>query len=350
MSNKILYFITIFIICLSCKNEKYNYISPTFPIKYKATTTIITAEVMFSYYMQPILIDSILIVPDVNRDTMFYLYNIHSGKLMKNTGIKGRGPGELSLPTKFSMDYSKNQLYVFDYAKKSIIQYNLKYIANDTNLPFKEIPLSDPLLQENEISFLRDSLYISSNGKHRLLIASARKEIEANNDHFHPIAMNTKLWNSFLQTWACHITNPSGDKYVCATSLGGIMEIYSLTPKITLTKRLLFFEPKFTQEKNRFTPSSEAIYGFRNIFASDNYIYATVFAKQNPTQYPNLIWQFDWFGNPIASIECPYEIGNFTVDENNKKIYAITYNSEREEAIASLDINTDHYKNPDNVY
>lgn len=331
-------YILVFVLCLGCKNEKYIYTFPIFPITYKATTTILNTDVMFSYYMQPLLIDSLLIIPDVNRDTILQFYNIRLGELMKQAVIKGKGPGELILPTKFSMDYFQKQLYAFDYTKKSIIRYDIRQIVNDVNPFFQEIPLSEPLLQENEISYLKDSVFLTSNGKHRLLIATTQKRIATNDDHFPPITTSPQRWNSFLQTWACHTTNPSGDKYVCATSLGGIIEIYKLTPEIALTNRLLLFEPKFTQENNHFTPTPETMYGFRNVFASDKYIYATVFARQNPTRYPNLIWQFDWDGNPIASIECPYEIGNFTVDKNDKKIYAIIYNSEREEFIASLDI------------
>lgn len=337
MPVKSLYYILVLTLCLSCKNEKYNYNPPVFPIHQEAVTKILTSDVMFYNYQQPLLVDSILIIPDVNRDTMLFFYNIHSGELIKNIGIQGKGPGELTLPTNFSMNYSRKILHIFDYAKKSVIRYNIKRILNDTPPFFDELSLSAPLLEEGSVCFLRDSLYLSSNNMHRLVIATTRHGVETNDDYFPLPAMTPRLWNTFLQSWSGYSTNPSGDKYVCATSLGGIIEIYNLVPEIKLSKRLLFFEPLFTHDRNKIVPAPEAIYGFRSLFASDHYIYATVFAKQNPTRYPDLIWLFDWEGNPIASIKCPYEISNFTVDENNKKIYAITYNSEREESITVLD-------------
>lgn len=326
-------------IIYSCNNNNdTNYTTPTFPIHYKADLHILNDQVMYSFYYQPLLSDSLLIIPDVNQDTMINIYHKSNGKLLKKIGIKGRGAGELLTPTKFSLDHQACYLFINDYGKNSILKYDLHKIMQDSSLAYNEYKLTHTLNGKNKIGYLKDSLFYTSDNKHKIQIATLNQDIETNNDIFPLSGLTNKLSNSFLNEWSLNTVSPNGTQYVSVTTLGGIMEIYNLTPHINLHKRLFFIEPLFNIDKYRIKPAPDAIYGFSCLYASNNYIYATIFAERNPQHYPNKIWQFDWNGNPIAEIECPSEIGSFTVDEENHKIFAIILNSEHEEALASLDI------------
>ncbi len=310
------YCIAFLLLNSSCnRSVSYHYMPPVFQNEYQVDAKIINDSIMLSFFSQPLVLDSLLIIADVNRDTMLFLFHKESGKLLKAIGAKGRGPGELITPTKLSLDYHQKTLNVFDYAKKSMIKFDLRK-ALYTSLPyFEEILLFSPLSEENEVSFLKDSLYLTSNQNHRLLIATRDQTFAINDDYLRLPAMTSKLWNSFLQSWSSYTLSPNKKKYVSITSLGGIMEIYDLFPQPQLFKRLFFFEPLYNVKKNQIIPLPETIYGANGIAATNDYIYISVFAKQNPTEHPKLIWQFDWTGTPIAVFKCPYQIESFTIDE-----------------------------------
>lgn len=331
--------VLLYILNSGCKGtHSYHYASPIFPNEYQVDAKIINDSIMLSFFSQPLVLDSIIILADVNRDSMLLLFHKESGKLLKTIGAKGRGPGELITPTKLSLDERHKILNVFDYAKKSIIKYDLHKTLYSSLPCFEEFLLHSPLVEENEVSFLKDSLYLVSNQRHRLLIATLNQAIAVNDDYLRLPGMTPRLWNSFLQSWSSYALSPDGKKYVSVTSLGGIMEIYDLFPTPQLVKQSFFFEPLYNIQKNQIIPLPETIYCANGITATNDYIYMSVFAKQNPTERPKLIWQFDWTGAPVAAFQCPYQIESFTVDEKEQKIYALVLKDSYEEALVSMDV------------
>ena len=88
-----------------------------------------------------------------------------------------------------------------------------------------------------------------------------------------------------------------------------------------------FYKPILQKKGSVYNPTEETIYGFCHLHATDNYLYATVHGKKNPTSMPTAIWKFDWEGNPITEYQCDNTpIESFTVDEETGLTGACEYN------------------------
>lgn len=100
-----------------------------------------------------------------------------------------------------------------------------------------------------------------------------------------------------------------------------------------------FYKPILQKKGSVYNPTEETIYGFCHLHATDNYLYATVHGKKNPTSMPTAIWKFGWEGNPITEYQCDNTpIESFTVDEEKNKIYVIAYNPEGEQILGEINL------------
>ena len=337
----LLVIICIAIFFIQCKDEKIYYKAPTFLQKYNAKVQIINNEYLFRYAHQPQIFDSMLIIGDMSANDNICIFNRNNGNLIKSFGKIGNGPEELTTPVTYSIDKTNGYLYINDYSRKNIVQYNLKEIKNGQNIKTSFIKLSEEVEDRNRIIFIKDSLFISDGFNDRLALITPNKIIKTstNSPNIHNKFEFDKDWFAFTQLYTCMAASPNGKMFVSATIIGGVLEIYNIEKEdIKLYKTLYLYEPIFDKREHVFTPTQETIYGFCHLSANNNFFYATAHGKISPTTMPNTIWKFDWEGNPVASYTCEYCIENFTVDDNNDLIYATIYDENGEQVIGIIDI------------
>lgn len=325
---------------ISCKQE-VSYQAPVFPKQQQVEVQVLNNQYLFRYANQPLLYDSLLIVGDLNDEAYICIFNRYSGKLVKAFGKKGNGPGELITPVGYSVDKGKGFLYVNDYGRKSIFKYDLNHWEN--GIPtYQEIKLSGEIGERNKILHVKDSLFVAKSLFDRLLLATPNRTVQklmsVNPD---PKKFQTgKDWYAFMNAYACEAISPSGNLYVSGTLLGCILEICKINNQmIESPSYQYFYEPIMDQKEYVYTPNTETIYGFCHLSVTDQYIYATAHGKKNPTTMPTSIWKFDLKGNPVSIYHCSDSpIENFTVDEENQLIYAVTYNAEGEQILSTISI------------
>ena len=312
--------------CSSCKDKTIIYKAPEFNNHYQANGKILNDTVIFSHAEQLNVVDSLLIMADYRFDKYIYIFNINTGELLCTSGRKGRGPGELITPTQISINKQTKDLYVHDYGKHKLFCYSIPEILAGSDLPYEEIALNQALAKQDHISFYKDSLFISHGYNNRLLIASLGDYKIEDNEPYPEIVSPVKDWNLFLQNWSCSTFDPDRNRYVRATLIGGIMEIFTISNKgVQLEQRHFFYEPLFEKKGSLYLPVPETVYGFRLLAASKMYIYASMIGLTNPQSLPKTIYRFDWQGIPVDCIETPYEIENFIVSEDDSCIYATVY-------------------------
>lgn len=322
----IIYILLLSLFCVSCKDKTITYKAPEFDNHYQANGKILNDTVIFSHAEQLNVVDSLLIMADYRFDKYIFIFNKNTGELLCTSGRKGRGPGELITPTQISINKQTKDLYVHDYGKHKLFRYSIPELLAGSDLPQEEITLNQTLAQQDHISFYKDSLFISRGYNNRLLIASLKDYKIEDNEPYPEIVSPAKDWNLFLQNWSCSAFDPNRNRYVRATLIGGIMEIFTISHKdIELKQRHFFYEPLFEKRGTLYLPVPETIFGFRHLAASEKYIYASIIGQTNPKKLPKTIYRFDWKGKPVDCIETPYEIENFIVSDDDSHIYATVY-------------------------
>lgn len=340
MMKSIIYLCLILVFLFPSCEHKISYEAPVFQQQYVVIPRVLNDDYLFRYAHQPQLFDSLLIVGDMNDANNVCLFNRYSGALIEAFGEIGNGPGELVTPMGYSVDYQNGYLYINDYGRKSLLQYDLKEVQDGTAPPFREIKLSGEIGERSKILHLKDSFFVAESPFCRLLIATPEHTIQKVMQTFDGREFETdKDWFAFMNTYSCQAISPDGRKYVSATMFGGILEIYTLEGD-TMERSAVkyFYKPIFDKKGIVYNPTPETIYGFCCLSATDKFLYATVHGTVNPTSMPTAVWKFDWDGNPVASFECGCPIENFTVDEESGLIYATVYNKEGELYLASMDM------------
>lgn len=117
---------------------------------------------------------------------------------------------------------------------------------------------------------------------------------------------------------------PEGNKFVVVTSLGAIMEIFSVQgDSIHLEKAKGFTKPIFEVHGNQIYPLPETIWGFHDVYATGRYIYTLFSNNKEGMKGPAHIAVFDWQGNLIQLYRTGYHLSCLCADELNKEIYAV---------------------------
>lgn len=331
--------ITVFFI--QCKKEQISYKAPIFDQKYNAEVQIINDEYTFRYAHQPQLFDSLLIVGDMSTNENVCVFNRYNGSLIKSFGKIGNGPEELVIPVTYSVDKADGYLYINDYGRKNIVQYNLKEIDSEQNMKSHSFKLSEDIENRNKILFIKDSFFITDGFNDRLALITPTRIIKklTNTPNLRDKFELDKDWFAYMQAYSHMAASPNGKKFVSATMIGGIIEIYNVQKEdIKLHRTIYLYEPIFDKKEHVFQANKETIYGFCHLSATNQFFYATAHGKVSPTTMPNTIWKFDWNGKPIASYTCKYNIENFTVDEEDQLIYATIYNEDGEQVVGIIDM------------
>lgn len=333
----LLWLAVFFVSCSASKDISFEV--PVFGKQYRVNTTVLNDSYVYGHAWNLLTCDSLLIVVDMGQEDIIHIFNRNTGVFLKSAGKKGNGPGELASPGSVALDKAKGILYVNDDERKVVFRYCLKNIVNDLASYLVEIKLDDEVPNVSRICCLRDSLFIAEGKKDRLLIFTPSGIKQTYNEFNATDKFKTpQEWSRFLQQCSKNSVSPDGRKYATATSLGAILEIFSIADnRIKLTNTGYFIEPVFDLKGTSVIPNEHTIGGFAFMSTTDKYIYATIFGTVNPVKMPHVIWKFDWNGNPVASYETNSEIECFAVDEATETVYASVY-KDGEQVLAKIDL------------
>ena len=323
----------------SCSDEVV-YEAPQFAEKEPAEIQVLNDEYIFRSGGDPMVVDSLLITSTANNDNHIAVFNRYTGDLVKEFGRKGPGPNELVRPTAFSVDKSNRLLYVYDWGKQTLIQYDLRKVSGEGTPEYNSIQMPDDFVKSAQVRFLKESFfYAPIHGKGRLLVggtSEARDVIHSESPDINKFPTQED-WYNYMNISATAV-RPDGRYVAAASSLGGILEVFDLksTDRVVLKR---FYEPIFKRKGHVLRPVPETIGGFMCLAATDKYLYATLHGKANPTSMPTAICRFDWKGNPIDRYDCgKYPIYSFTVAEDDRTIYAVTEGEDGEHILIDVEL------------
>ncbi|MDL2291703.1 TolB-like 6-bladed beta-propeller domain-containing protein [Bacteroides sp. OttesenSCG-928-F21] len=327
--------------CSTNSSDRMEVSNVKFDLQKEISYKIIETDFLFSYPVSLSLTENELIVQDEKgHDNFFHVLNRNSGTLVSEFGKRGNGPGEILYPT-YSPLIHKDEFQVYDYNKNMIFYYkkenNLFVFSHIKKVEKKEIDSRSFIRQSLGI----DNLYVTmgENGiyqDNQIVILDEESKVLGKFVDY-PILTNDNKKEEHARKERFNIffleVSPDMSYIVIGSYKMGIMDILSLEKIPDNVNRIncLLLTPLYTQE-------NENIYGFEDIYLTNNYIYTLhngMSAEENPL-FAKSIKVFDKYGNPIIQYNTNLDMRCIAVDEKHKKAFAISYREGEEFFLVEL--------------
>ena len=192
----------------------------------------------------------------------------------------------------------------------------------------------------------------SEDGRPAIILTGRNGRERARTEGYHFLSGDSEKSRSNF-TGSCKVS-PDGRRFAVVYGLGGIMEIYSIRPHKLKLKHIYSFIESPDSLYSTYIDSydKDDIFGFGDIYASDNRIYSVFDGEINrliymeesmlgdPQQYPAFpnIAVFDWKGAPQELIRTGTRIEQIHVDERQQRIYALYYDDNGDMRIGTLSL------------
>lgn len=293
--------------------------------------------------------DSFLITWDYHSGTSFTLFNNKTGKCYGRFGNIGQGPTEIPLPCGGYIIDGKYK--IFSCSTGFIAQYPLDSLQMDIN----KNPLVLYRKGFNDDFFLsaiipvNDSLYLGAG------VYNSRDQYVLFNNKSQIIDSNVLIYNAYNELFGKaqkilsnqgRLTKaPNANKYAYFISNSSNIDFFEVQEnRIKPIKLLRERDPQYSpaQENNMkmVFPDRSSSIGYIDITSCDQYVYALHSEKTIENTYSsNIIYVFDWNGNPVKKYYLPKEAYYITVDNSGKHLYTAIKDDDFGWNITSYNIN-----------
>jgi hypothetical protein len=283
--------------------------------------------------------DSVIIIYDEkNYLNLFHLVDLEDPDRVLSFGRKGQGVNEFIMPSDFQI-IDKKTISTFDFMKKNLYKINLS-IVRESNLEYDySILVKDTLWGTTKIlptiynSFVKLGFY--DDCMLRLNYGEMQPE-KLYGEYPYKDTDEEKIENRMRgMAYQGNIRlNPGRDKFVFAVNRADIIYFYKvLQEDIILTKYYELSYPMYLPNKDGESRSVSIAANnnrtFISISTSDDYVY-TLYSGKNMQENGmkslegDIIYVFDWEGNPIKkyNLNCP--VTHICVNNDNSELYAFS--------------------------
>lgn len=275
-----------------------------------------------------------LLIIDYGTDSLFHWIDAKNHTYKGSFGEKGQGPGEWNHPEKIHF-HGINNIYCYDTGTSELKTFNLNnaYDPMSSNTIFKGsiltfdiMPISDSLFVIN--GYYERSMFRTVNNKGRIIDKSEtypyKNEEEKNiPDDFRSLAYQGTMRTSGRQ------------QFVFATSHAQQIYLYRITSdgKLIKTGEIIGsyaqYNPDY-REKGTYSVAfdSEAPEGYKDVIASDKYIYA-LYSGRTYKDYKlscnecESLYVYDWTGKFVRLYKLDVPVTHICLNEQQNKLYAI---------------------------
>jgi hypothetical protein len=287
----------------------------------------------FSAYPQDIyVLDSILLIADFyDKETAFHIFDKGTGIWKRSFGQKGQGPTDLLFPIATYLKDNNQKIAAYSFNLQKEVSFDL---SDEKNNPITSKINNPEGLYIADIISASNNMYIRGIGLQVRFGSITEKGINIlSNDYPLLLSKDKKEENNaifnYMPSWSI---SPDGTKMVSATYIGGIVELFKIEEEHLVSGALLpFYKPQY-KIVNGATPISvswieETIFGFQGVYSTDNNIYLLVNggSAMDKSFFSKKIIVLDWSGNLIMQYNLDRGINSFTIDEDTKSIYAISF-------------------------
>lgn len=304
---RILVIIECYFLISGCQNKSENIrnIDSTVPgFEQLKGVDVITDSVFRPTTMN--LIDSLLLMRELNNDKLFSLYNIIENTYINQIIGFGNGPFEM-LGAEY-LGKLKDFVWFYDITNNKIVQFKLDHYGF---IPFKEIQIEAMDYHMVEPKVISPSMIISScfsNTKARIIQYDTMRdsfkilynfevlpEHKNTPDHIHNLAFHSIL-----------TIKPDKSKIFMAGKNSDLIEIYSLTSKNkTLFRSHGGIDPVYkiaeTDNGSFLSWTNQMPFCYSGITSNDQYVYCLYSGRKledgGEAHFGKQLYMFDWKGN-----------------------------------------------------
>lgn len=344
--------------CSTKHRVKYEF--PEFKVMSNMKFELLTDTLFgFSAISDIAVHDNLVVMAATNLETgkCIHVFDKNNGKLLLSTLNSGRGPKELLYTLDCNFNRNDGVMTFYDALISKKLWFNVDSLFYGGLSAVKEEPYIYPQWNRHIVDLSDGVLYIGSESYlYRDTSSVNRMEYCARNGDV------LSVWNEFpeidddrkrfIMYYQDHVTlSPDETRMAIATSLGGILEIFSLDDGIienTATK--YFIEPDFdVKENGGYSFNENTVESFNDLTSTEDKIYAVfggrILLKENfakPVEDRDLvntsIAVFDWKGSPEKIIHTDYRIEKICLDEEENMLYAVVNDIEGNAWIGRISI------------
>lgn len=342
----------IFLAAVSCKKDIYSGITfnaPVFPDSVVVKTEVLNDTLYTKTAWRLTSYKSYLILLANMDDCLFQVYDKTTGERVKSFGKIGRGPQEILPVSSFYINEEKGMLTSFNQSTKEVLVFYLDSILTEKEHIIHKISLDqysgmtflEALPTQNHFLLYGAKCEAYPEGARYTLFSEGGKYISNYDDYPLSSSPSDSIGKplDWMNLSATRALSPDGTKLAEATRVGGILETFDITDKITPVTLKGYYKPHFYQDKNEqiFTPKTQ--FGFYYLSASNRYLYALSFNGSHSDLYPTSEMQvFDWQGNPVKKYKTDKLLLNVCADEKAGKIYALAQTPLKEFILISFNL------------
>ena len=284
------------------------------------------------------IIDNILIAEESypKEEKVNHLFDLNTFRYITSTGVLGRGPGEITMPSGILVDREKRVFLQLDVGKKVLHKFSLDSVLSDEMyLPGASVKLVDTLLLV-WYGFLNDSIALGKaiepfSGSPFVTMAMTKFNIntgEITRFGYENPGVKGRYTNSYFDM------SVKDEIYVNSYPFKDLMTICDLDGNLKCN----VYGPGWDDpEKDDNSYFFDAVIHNNRIFAS--YLGSSRIIVQGNIQrgaYPRSIIVFGLDGSYKKTIDTGAEICSFCIDEKHNRI--IAYFNDREEPLGYFDI------------
>lgn len=350
-------FYSLFFFLVSCKNERGYSSIPESSVFFKDSIKPVNVDVyainedfLFGFPRQILFVDSLIYIYDSILKKKVNIFN-NNGKYLFSFCEKGDGIGQIAQVTNMGFyPYDGTQLYLYDNLKHKILFCD--FTNNEVNTKDSTVRKLDTISNSNEVYVLNDHLlfYLGNKNNSRYMILNTRTNrfisFYSEFPQIRGIGNSPDIINSdmFFNTYSIRAFTPKMDRFVSATSIGEILEIFQISDeyKIVREKQIIFSTPLIKNENKRSYLDEKDQPGFCAIDVTDSYIFTVLgyMDWESEITKPNRknFYIFDWDGNPLKKFKTDINIMTFKVDETNNVIYAVGNKDQEKIKLYIIDI------------
>lgn len=333
MNRTTLYFIIITTLILTSCKQQHQELTFTPPV-FQNTTHLEGRVLVDTFVMGRCFnidhYNNYLLVSAYRGDKeLINFFDKNSGECIKSILRPGRGPGEALSLRDFDVDHSTGKVLFYDVMSKKLITFYIDSVimSNDVknHIYAKNYPIYMYKILQGNHCYIAEGGY-KDNGKDIRLSIIYKDSTIYKYYKFPNVKVSGTDENGIIPAYihGSKLTiSPNKKQIAYATSYGAILEIFDVdSNQIKLNTIKGYYRPTYTLEKNNIkTIPGETIWGFIDLYAVNNYIYA-IFSGSTDSKDTKNIGVFDWKGNPVKLYTTDYRLEKICVDEKKNKIYA----------------------------
>lgn len=326
----------------SCKHEVGRYAVPEFREEVTTNVTLISGELpgMNSVNDMWVYGDKIVLVSYVpNTKKCVHIYDKSTGDCLLDVIGQGNGPKEVLNGCRDAV-FQDGTLLLYEKSKRQLLRMQvdslLKHGLDAVQVEDFSCPrwccFHAPLADSADIVIRSISEMSKDTSSLRRIEVVKGQEVLSGHD-WYPVEGAAERF--VMGNNAGYALSSSRDHLVIASTLGAILETYSLVPRIKRDTVRYFIEPRFTvKAAGTYDYAEDFHYGFGDVFATDARIFTSFDGSTDMKQYMQAragdqemlfskIAVFDWNGDGVKLFRTDYQIEQLCCDESSGIIYLV---------------------------